>query len=285
MTRRRLAPRGAVPPGAHHSAYAPPVVVVAGGRVGVGASTVAAGLAVAFAATRRTLLVDADEGGPSQRDLLNAPGTHTMNDLLGGTTPERALTTVSTQLTLLAGRPPALPALSSAQRSLLFHHFTTLYGKFEVVVVDAGARAATLLAACAAPTARAIVVTTGDRVAAAGAHAIEKLLHLEYPGAPVVVVGNMLDEAGAFATQSLLAGAANQFLGRDLDYVGTVPADPALTPLLGGRAPDTDAPGVLPLSAGLVALADIGERSLAAPAPSVAVHSTPLIHRSHHGTR
>ena len=260
----------------------PPVLVVMGGRRGVGASTVAAGLAVGFATTQRTLLVDADEGSASLHEVLGVDGTRTSDDLLRGTTPDRVLTRVSPRLSLVVGRPSSLPALSAVQRRTLFHALTGLFETFVVVVIDAGSRAAPVLAACAAPTAHALVVTTGDRIAAAGAHAVEKLLHLEHPDVEVDIVGNMLDDGAAAAVRELLATAAEQFLGRTLDYVGTVPPDAALVSLLAGRAPAAGAP---PASDGLLALTAIGERALATAGSSAVGRNSPLIDRSNHGTR
>ncbi len=259
----------------------PPVFVVAGGKVGVGTSTLAAGLATTFASTRTTLLVEVDEGAVSLARMLGVDAPRTAGDLLLATTPELVLTPAGGDLTLVAGRDPALPALSAAQRATLHRRLESMYDRFETVVVDAGSRAAAVLAACAAPSASAIVVTTDDRIAAAGAYALEKLLHLQHPQIDVRVVGNMQDDVTAFGIRELLSGATQQFLGRPLEYAGTVPADPALAALLAGRTPDTPS-GDPRVSPALMALAEIGGRALDVPGSRSNSSSTG---RSRHATR
>jgi flagellar biosynthesis protein FlhG len=281
-TERRRSTFDAAPAAAPGS---PPVFVVAGGRVGVGASTIAAALATSFATTHRTLLVDADEGANALHRILGMSAARTADDLLRGVAPERVLTPAASHLMLIAGRDPSLPALSSAQRRTLFQRIAALYGRFEAVVVDAGSRATSVLGACAAPRATMLVVTTGDRIAAAGAYAIEKLLHLEHPGVPVALIGNLQNDADAFATRELVSGASEQFLGRPLDYAGTIPVDPSLITLLGGRSPAAG-DGTPAVSPALMAITEFGTRALAAAgAPAVDPTPFPSTVRTHHGTR
>ena len=275
--------RVATPPQA--STPLPSVLVVAGGKIGVGTSTIAAALATAFSTTSNTLLVDADEGANTLHTILGVSAPRTVDDLLRGAPADRVLTAAAPRLTLLAGRDPALPPLSSSQRAMLFQRFAQLYARFETVVVDAGARAASVLAACSAAPVQAFIVTTGDRIAAAGAYAMEKLLHLEFPEVPVDVIGNLQDDAESFATRELLHGATQQFLGRPLEYAGTVPADPALIALLGGRTPDAPA-GDPHFSPALMAITEIGTRALAASGePVLGSDSSPSTVRTPHGTR
>ena len=110
----------------------PSVVVLAGGKGGVGASTltVLAGAALARSG-RRVLLVDGAQNQGALHLLLGVAPRHTLAELVQGETTIGALAVpVTEQLSLLPADTGSRPlyALSFADRARLHLRLTTLFG-------------------------------------------------------------------------------------------------------------------------------------------------------------
>ena len=194
------------------------VVMVAGGRQGVGVSTVAALFAlVAGADEGEVLLVDAGDEGIAHRLFRVHRPTHAF----GGTD------TLETQPT------PVLPdlavlSLGAAEPRTLARRIAQLRARYPLTVVDAGSRLRTALNVAAAGIDQLLCVTTSDAIASAAAYAVLKAVNSRSPGVPAGVLVNRAPLWAATEVDHHLRTAATEFLRRDIQLVGQVPLDECL---------------------------------------------------------
>jgi flagellar biosynthesis protein FlhG len=214
-----------------------PVVVVGSGKGGTGGSTVTALLGIACAtAGRRTLLVDGDEQVGILHRLFGVAAPHGLEGLrAGATTPANCVVALDQGLAVLPGGSGAddsgrrsVAVLSAAERRALFRRVAHLYREYDVVIVDAGSRLDTVMAAVASGARRVVVVGGDGAVALAAGYALIKAIELKWPGTPVDVIANRQDEVAGQRAFDQLQHAASRFLGRDLDCLGAIPDDAAL---------------------------------------------------------
>lgn len=221
--RRQLAPRPY--PSRRPEASGP--LVFASGKGGTGTSTLAALLAVRVAANGlRVLLVDGNVELGSLQLYLGVESAKGWGALKIGATPEDLLVEVTDTLTLLPGGTGAegVGGVSAAERQVLFRKVSSLYPAYDLVVVDAGSRLDSVLAACAPGAGRLLAVTTPDRVSLAATYALVKVAGERLPELPITVLANRGDGDAAES----LRGAARRFLARSLDGMGVIPDDECL---------------------------------------------------------
>jgi MinD-like ATPase involved in chromosome partitioning or flagellar assembly len=235
------------------------VVIVAGGTRGVGASVLAAMIAVALAEPRHRVL------------LVDGAGHHAAQHRLFGVRVEGG---ASAPIPLLSGLDllPALLGAASTAGGRASHQLAAAWeGGYDLVLIDAGSRLAAVLAACEGGS-RMIAVTTGDQVAAAAGYALAKAATAAFPTLPVHVVVTRHDAPAAPAAPAAydqLRAGAELFLRRPLGLLGTVPDDLCLRrAITGGMTIDDAAVG----SPAAVAAGHVGAQLLsilgAAPAPT-----------------
>jgi flagellar biosynthesis protein FlhG len=258
----------------------PPVVVVGAGKGGVGTSTIATLLAAAMSEDQRVLLVETGHQLGVVHHMLGVEPRRTLDDLRAGRAePEELLVPVAERLTLLSAHsPPTAELLTAAERKLLFRRTATLYERYQLVVVDAGATVDSIVTACSDGARRFLAVSAPDRIALVSTYALVKLLHLQCPAVPVEIVANRCDDDSASRTMEMLTAASEQFLGRAVELAGVVPDDPNFTNALAGGIGAVDAAAGSPAAD---ALRRIGQRIVPAPEPDPrASRATILGHRS-----
>jgi len=231
-------------------ASGPMVLVCASGRGGSGTSLAAALLALAAAGDgHRTLLIDGDELlGPQALLLGVSPRTRWPMLRGGAVTADSLAITIAPTLSLVAGggadASAADPLLSTAERRACFARLHTLAASFALVIIDAGARLDTVLAALdgVRSSAHLVVVTGGqDPVALASSYALLKAVHARHPLLAIDLLANRLDDATASRVADTIAHGAEQFLGRAIAFAGALPNDSALDAALRAGMPFLDA--------------------------------------------
>jgi len=226
---RRLMARPAAPPPPPRSDA--PVLVVGSGKGGVGKSLVAVGIARAHAARHRVLLLEGDQNLGTLPIVLGVRPAGRLENLLDGGAPEDLLTRVADGLWLLPGDSgaEALYSLGATDRARLHHRLSTLFDRFDAVVVDGGAGLDSVVRVAAMGATGLVVVTVPEPAALADAYALIKLTETQAPGLPVDVLVNRCREADeARAAFGRLATACERFLSRPARWLGWIPDDPAL---------------------------------------------------------
>jgi MinD-like ATPase involved in chromosome partitioning or flagellar assembly len=236
------------------------VVAVGSGKGGAGTSTVAALLAATLAAGgRRVLLVDTSERLGTLHHLLGVPAGLPLGTLRRGAEPQALLSAVSPTLTLVSSAPDDT-TLTPAERRALIERMTSLYAGFELVVLDAGASASSILDACAQGASRLLALGAGDRVGLAATYALIKLVHERFADVRIDVLANRSDDAAGEMLHRQLNAATVRFLDRTIPYAGAIPEDRDFgSALAAGLGAHDAAAG----SVAAQAMQEIGERILA----------------------
>jgi MinD-like ATPase involved in chromosome partitioning or flagellar assembly len=181
-------------PGAR--AHTSHVLAVAGGKGGVGTSTIAALLAATWASHgRRVLIVDASRQFAALHALLGVTPTQGLEALhRGRLEPGALLVPVADGLSLLPGELADSPtSISPAERVAIVRRAATLFTQFDRVVLDAGATVESVSSALGWGAERLIACTVPDRIALAATYALLKLVAGRFPAVSLGLLVNRAD--------------------------------------------------------------------------------------------
>lgn len=206
------------------------VLVVAGGKGGVGKSNIALNLGIQLSRHGlRTILLDADFGHANADILLGIAPQSGVVDLLD---PSRAVEDLLSEgpegLGVICGISGTRHARSVCETDPLRYVGTLLRLRrsCEVLVVDCSAEVAGAAATFALAGDRLILITTPEPTAVADSYATLKLLFQRGFCARAGVVVNMAArESDAVDAVRRLQRVAQQFLGLSLESLGYVPFD------------------------------------------------------------
>jgi flagellar biosynthesis protein FlhG len=223
-------------------AVLPPIVVVTGGKGGVGATTVSINLSAALAELgRRPLLVDAAPHADAAQLLgIEIERGRGIEDVLSGACRTAdAITIGPAGISLLAGQwaAEAAPERSPKSFERFIGQLRALDTHADVLVVDSGSGVTNWTRRWWQEAALALLVTTPDDVAVMDAYAtVKRGLAADDAVDLRVLVNACRDAATAVDVQHRIAAACRRFLGR------TIGQAPMLPRHVDGGAAETDAP-------------------------------------------
>ncbi len=217
----------------------PRSLVVAGGKPGCGATTIAVRLAAALSAEAlRVVLVDADlQRADSQSgDLAARCGlapTWSVADVLAGRKNiHEALVRGPAGLQILAGSRPDAHREPPGRRQIerLLRQMQSLVPHTDWFLIDAGQRASELAARLWSAAEQIVLVTSPDAAAVMDTYALVKTLLTRQPlHQPVsLVVNQAIDEAAAADVCRRIDQSCRRFLGLGVELAGWLPRDPRL---------------------------------------------------------
>ncbi len=218
------------------------VVCVASGKGGTGKSVVATNLALHRARMgERVLLVDFDAGLANAHLLLALAPAHDLGHVLEGRVSAReALVEGPSGLRLLSGGVGRQTLIDPTRRELdrLFKALRPLEEDFDLILIDHGAGVGYSTVAHLAATSTLLLVTNHEVTALSDGYAVYKRATAVNPTIRVgLVVNRVPDQRLAEAAWDRFRGAAVRFLGHHPEYVGWIPADPAVPQSVQRREP------------------------------------------------
>jgi flagellar biosynthesis protein FlhG len=219
------------------------VVAVASGKGGVGKTSLAVNLALAFSATQLdTLLVDADLSFANADVMLGVDSPATLDAVLAGVSRQESATAsqgeVSSLEQLLVRGPAGLDLLPGVSGSLelanldrdraaaIARQVHALARERDILLFDTGAGLSALTVEVAALADVVLLVLTAEPTAFMGAYGMLKVLQRSAPRTRVqILVNRARDAAEAAATAERFRCVAVRFLGTTPEIAGWVPED------------------------------------------------------------
>ena len=215
---------------------------ISSGKGGVGKTCLAVNLAFALAnQEKRVLLVDGDLGLANVDVLLGLEVRANVRDILDrGADPLETVVAVTPSLGVLPASSgvPEMANLGPDDQDLLGEVLRTVAAPFDHVLVDTAAGLGPAVLWFNTLADYSLVVTTPDPTALTDAYALIKVLARHYQHRHFqVIINNVQGEMEARQTFETLEQAAARFLDLHLNYLGAVPADPAVKRALRSQAP------------------------------------------------
>lgn len=209
------------------------VLAITSGKGGVGKTNVVAGLAMALAQTgQRVTVLDADFGLANLDILLGLTPTHTLEHVLRG---EKLLEEIVLDGPLGIRVIPASSGIQELTRLDTTAELRLVQGLQRVaegqdwLLIDTAAGIHDSVVKLLLAAQEVILVTTPEPTSLVDAYAMVKVVHLRDPQKPLwMMVNNAQTQAEAEETLEQLQAAVQRFLGRELQVLGMVPADPCL---------------------------------------------------------
>jgi len=206
------------------------LLVVAGGKGGVGTTTVAVNLAVELARSRqRTVLVDADSDGGDVAVFCGLEDRHTIADVIAGRrSVQEALQQGPGGVRILPGAWAIdhLAELPESTHARLVRDLEELTDEADVIVADAGNGRDAFARRLWQAAGQIVVVTSTELASVMDAYSSIKVLGKDIDAAPIHVLVNMAGgPLSAGNAQGRLRRACSRFLGIRLGGLGYVSQD------------------------------------------------------------
>ncbi len=204
---------------------------VSGGKGGVGKSTIALNLAIAYAqAGNRTLVLDTDLGMADLNLLLGVAPARSMLDALGGTPIEEIIVKAhGIELLPALNGSYVLSTLGGAAHEQILSMVASLAEKFDTLIVDVAAGIGRAQTTVAGATTDTIGVVNPEPLSMADAYASLKVLSIEQGVRHAFVVPNRTTtRAQADEVFNRLRSIVDRFLTLELTALPPIPLDSAV---------------------------------------------------------
>jgi flagellar biosynthesis protein FlhG len=221
----------------------PKLLVVSGGKPGVGATTVAINLAVTLASDGLLIvLVDADFSRASSASQCGISDANGIGDVLAGRrSVHEAIQRGPAGLQLIAGLRPGEPRSNLPQQisHRALRQFRSLAPHADWMVIDCGHESHSLVNEFWSAAEQILLVTSPDAVAVMDTYSLVKTLLSRQPIArPLSLVVNQAeDDACAADVHRRIDRSCQRFLGVSPELAAALPIDPAAAQATRSQSP------------------------------------------------
>ena len=229
----------------HGPGAGPKLLVISGGKPGVGATTVAVNLAVTLSSDAlRVVLVDANFARASIAVQCGVSDAIGIGDVLTGRrSVHEAIQRGPAGLQIIAGLPAGASRGSIPQcvSPRVRRQFQSLAPHADWVVIDCGHDSHSLVSEFWSAAEQVLLVTSPDAVAVMDSYALVKtILSSQQPARPLgLVVNQAADEAIATDVHRRIDLSCRRFLGVSPEFAAALPRDPLAAHLARGTLPLT----------------------------------------------
>ena len=218
------------------------VIAVTSGKGGVGKTNFSSNLALSMAATgKRVIVLDADLGLANLHVILGVNPPYNLEHVLRG---ERSIRDIlhpaPGNIHIVAGGSgiTELANLEEEDRRAFIEGLSELDTLADVIIIDTGAGLARNVLAFLCAVDEILVVTTPEPTAITDAYATIKVMSQENPSARLLLVVNMAEsEVEANAVANRLQTISARFINTNLEYLGYIPQDPAVSRAVRSQSP------------------------------------------------
>lgn len=206
------------------------VIAVTSGKGGVGKSNTSVNLSIALAAAgHRVVLLDADLGLANVEVLLGLNSLYNLQHVIDG---DKKMSQILVKgpggIEVVPGSSglAKLADLDAAARQRVLDGLEELDGLADYIIIDTMAGIGQNAVSFVAAADEVLLITTPEPSSIIDAYAMIKTIHALRPDAVFRLVVNMvLNEQQAQAVAKKLSLVSQQYLGRQLPYIGHIPRD------------------------------------------------------------
>lgn len=237
------------------------VIAITSGKGGVGKTNFCSNLALTLAARgQRVIIVDADLGMANVHVILGvSPPFHMEHVMSGEKSLSETLYQAPGNVSIISGGSGLtdMANLEDSQRQRFVASLSELDSLADVVLLDTGAGLSNNVLAFLYAVQEVIVITTPEPPAIMDAYATIKVVARENPHAQQRLVVNMAQsEAEARAVAQRLQSISQQFLGRDMNWLGYLPHDMTVARAVRAQQPFITLQPNAPASRAILQIAD-----------------------------
>ena len=237
----RLLARETARSAASHGAPPPALLAIAGGKGGVGVSTLCVNVAVSLARYgHRTLLVDAQLQRGDIAPLCGLVDGHTLADVIASRRDLHEVLQAGPcgMLVLPGGWAPERPTSCSPQDRLrLIDQLRSMGRHTDVVVIDVGIAAGEHAATFCREVDRIYLVTTPDSVSIMDTYAAMKTHRDDFPGPVNIIVNQTARDSNVEDVFERLHQSCRRFLSSEIISAGGIPLDERVPLAAANRTP------------------------------------------------